>query len=584
MALSFVGMFFVFPYNNAILFFLEYMLVPCILLFFMLLTYPRHSVLTQISLVLCGIIATSYIVFSIFYAPRIIKWVYDSPKTSNFKMRIKDYYEHARSMSNTHEMIHYVELYNKYFPNDPWDFPGLNQQLDIRTKDSSDVVRSLHLIRYFNRNKKNLTEIHKISESFTPLTYFNLGKLDLIQKTADYANDSQFYAANLLLTHYIKKYGQDSRSKKLQALIQQRIENTQTSYTEQSRIQLQTQIQYLYNVLSENTVNEKTINRYYQSIALGHNYPHNEQLQWLQKAYFELLTQEIFFADEAREALLKSTKKMPLMFVENGDSHRTMWIAKDVSYVNNVAYLENIELIRIQGKTTRAENTHSRASLTNTGTILWHIKSPYAKLSNNKLMLYSLEPGSIASPNTPKPVSWYKNLVEAPWHLNTSVQAKEIMFLHAPMDEIFFKTQSIINYLISIPLWKKHSLNAPLLYKNIIETLLNILFFIAALYIFTKMKLLYSKNEDTPSFTRVYFLDICLGFAYSISKAYSAFFLHTALGNEYYRTYVLNTPATIIISLIGIGAFVMLLNMIRTIFISFGKSQKKKLMNNRPRT
>ncbi len=554
-------MFFVFPYENELLFFLDYILVPLIILLLTFVIYLRRNILTKFSLFLCGSIAILYVVYSIYYSPQIINSVHNSPKASNFKTRIKDYYMRAQNMRNISEMISYVELYNQYFSDDLWEFSNLSTQLEIDKRYSPDITKTLYLTRFFRRKKK-FPMPEKISENFTALTYLKLGRHDIIQKVADYTNDSQFYAANLLLTHYVKEYGHDSRSKKLETIIQHNIANTETSYTEQRRIKLQSQIQYLYNILLENKVNENVISAYYQSVALGNNYPDNVQLQWIQDMYLMQLKQDIFFADEARVTLLKSTRKIPITFVENGETYRTIWTAKDVSYINNMAYLEDIELVRIQGK------VENNTMFINNGTILWHIKSPYAKLINNKLMLYSLEPGSIGTRNAPMFVGDNKSETSAPWYITTSVRAEEIIFSHFLPDKVFFKTQSIIKYFISIPLWKKYSLFTPVLYREIIETLLDIMLFIAVMYVFIKINWFYYKKDEASSFIHIYFWHILLVCAYSVIKAYSTTFFYSTIDYAYYHQYILNLPTTIVMGVACILFLIILLETIRVMFVT----------------
>ena len=568
-----LGVSYIVKYDNIYIFLLEYGVVPVLVIIIMTvfphreISSPRAFVTTLA--VFYGIVIMAYVIFTIFSMPAFIEKLSTSTEITknNFKTRIKNNYALAKELKNKDEQIQYAKLYNMYFPDEELVyFSDVIKYTHADVKEQGfDVLESIYINQKIGStiDASEETNYQRISDSINVLNYTNIGKQELLQIATDYVGDAKFYAAKLLLTQYHNRYGKTARSTQLERTIEEHIfDNSETSYDEQRRIQLQNQIQYLYTILSRDETNKDTITAYYQVIALLNDNRNDMQLLWLFASYRKRLRDTVFFASEARTSLLKLGEKTPVMFLEKGNEYSTVWIAKDVSYYMNTAYLENLELIRIQNNTASHVTAHDD--------IIWHIKTQYAKLIPGKVLLYSIEQNNLATHHEVQIIRG-KFPEALSWMLSTSVRPKDVSALN--ISKSFIDHSSIIGLIFMISSWREYSLPVALLYTHILRDIFIIFLFIFIVLLLIKIHIMYA-DSDVSTRNR-YFLYVFVVSAYLILKLASVYTL-SIMRNSSWGMYVLPHMALITISIVSLICIAVLLTVAQKIFMDYLQASESK--------
>ena len=288
--------------TNPTLFFLQYGIMPAFVILFMLTRYSsrteRGKGLTdnaaRIFIAIYVVVMSLFGLLVIFVMPNIRRSVQETINLEDLQKRIEKNYSTALAVNNIEEMSAYYDMYKFYFPESDFDFSTLT---DLEKVLSQAQTKDMD---------------YTVSDTVTALNYLSIDRRGLEQRIADYVADAKFFAAQLLLINYKSRYVTNKRIQDLEVLINEHIENNVTSYSEQMRIQLQRQIQYLYDILARPIVNTDTITAYYQVMALNNGYVNDLQLEWLYNAFTTKLKSYVFFTHEARIALLKKTNDVSI--------------------------------------------------------------------------------------------------------------------------------------------------------------------------------------------------------------------------------------------------------------------------------
>ncbi len=362
--------------------------------------------------------------------------------------KVYDAYVVAHEGRESNEANFYVDVIENFFPEDTRLLSDSVSKISISRKDT----------QYIQSFSDTINESIERVEQLTVLNFYNLDAGEMARAIDDLIVAEKYYAAQYLLFRYITIFGINSETELIRNRIQGYIDNF-FNKEQRSLIELESHLVYLRDVLySSDSLELDILAGYRTLVALQNIYSSHADIEGLLAKYKETLDAFTFFAGEARKVflvdMLERRHKKPLHFIDENEEGKLIISAQNVSVSAGSVYFKDIELLQL--------DDHE--------TLQWHIKTPYAKLTKNKIHIYAIEENSM--------VIYHPQIVEGEytqniWYMPSAVSVEDIAYLMVDPFKVNLWAQVRI-----YPVWKKYYFPINVLFVNGILILFSVALFI----------------------------------------------------------------------------------------------------------
>ena len=432
--------------------FISYFITP---LYIFLAYYVTVNLLKgRLLIILLFHVLATIIVLLLFILSPVLKigkddQVFEQQKRYDIVQKIYNAYIFAYKNKEYNEADFYANIIKISFP----------ERENFLIKGSTSISRDRENIKYMRSLQNTIIDSIVNLDKLTIPNFYNLDASEILEAINDLITIEKYYSAQYLLFRYITIFGLNNETEILHARIQKYIGKFFNA-KRTSLIDLELHLIYWRDVLYSLDSGELDILAGYRTlIALQNTNPSNSNIQWLLDEYKKKISTFTFFAKEARKSFIidvaKSKQSKPIRFIIENDEGKFIVLAQNVSISLKLeaVYFNDIELIQLDKQSK----------------LQWHIRTPYAKISNNKLYIHAIEENSI--------VTYQPEIVYGDYS-NTWFMSTPILIDHIAAITINPFEAGLLTLVHILPIWEKYNVSMGDLYMNILTTLFFVVIFI----------------------------------------------------------------------------------------------------------